>query len=102
MKHDILSVKLYEHVQFEKKLRNFFSTVKTPHHAPSIIEIEPNVGVSIRTEKDHVLIPFPNVAGIYMNTEHKTKESEARKSDIEKPAAAQAHSRVKRDPVKKK
>ena len=100
---NIHSIRAYQAVKFETKLDTFFCVDPTPVRPQGCeIEVLEGVGVSLRSEKDHVIIPFPNISGIYLDTEAKKEKREAHIADISKPAKAQQAKKVKRDPVLKK
>lgn len=96
---NIESVRVYQAVKFDGKLSTFFPTGGGKYYKSLNIEIIPSIGVSVKNENDHVIIPFPNVGSISMSTEAKTAKSEAHKADISKPAKAQSVSKPKKDPV---
>jgi len=76
-KYEIHSVKLYQAISFSKKVENFFSNSKAWKNP---VEIEVNMeigGVEIKDGRDHVIVPFNNVAAINLWSEiQKTREEE--------------------------
>ena len=97
---EILSVRTYQGVSLEKKLYTHFTTVEAKNGRPTTtIKILEGVGVIVQTTNDAVIIPFPNIAGIYLDTKQKKELREERKADREKPAKAQNIKGIKSDPV---
>lgn len=100
MDYKILSIRTYQSVSLESKLYTHFTTVKSKNGKPqSDISILEGIGVLVKTAKDAVIIPFPNISGIYLDTDIKMEKREQRKADIEKPAKAQSVKGIKSDPV---
>ena len=96
---NIHSLRVYQAVKFDSKLSTFFVTKATAQYRPVSIEIIEGIGVNISTEKDSVIIPFANISGIYMNTEHKTEKIQARKDDLAKKPVAISTKKIKSDPA---
>lgn len=92
---NIHSIRVYQAVKFDNKLSTYFVTEDTTHQRASEIEIIPDVGVSVKNERDHVIVPFPNISAIRMNTESAVEKRKAHKEDISKPAKARVSSKVK-------
>ena len=93
------SIRVYQAVKFENKLLTFFQTGGGKHYRGLDIEIVPSIGVSIKNDKDHVIVPFPNVGSITMVTDHKEELKEERIADMSKPAQAQKVSKPRVDPT---
>jgi hypothetical protein len=96
---NILSIRTYQAVKFEGKLHTFFTTQDSAQRKGIEIEILAGIGVLLQSPTDAVIVPFPNISGIYLNTEIKQKIKEERKEDISKPAKAQLVSKIKVDPI---
>lgn len=95
----IHSVRVYQSVQFDKSQRTFFSIEDNPMAKGCEISIIENVGVELKSPTDHVIVPFPNISGIYLDTKSKKQARDEMKKDISKPATAQHVGKVKVDPV---
>lgn len=93
--NNILSIRTYQAVKFEGKLQTFFTTKKTAHHRGVNMHVEKGIGVVVYSDKDAVIIPFPNLGGIHLDTEHKEEKRDAHKKEISKPARAQKLDKVK-------
>lgn len=98
MKHKILSLKVYEAVLVDGRMERFFSTQSSPTRKSYELEILEGIGVAVKTATDHVIVPFPNISGIYLDTKEKAEKREERKQDLAKPAKAQKVSKQKVDP----
>jgi len=99
MKEKITSLKVYEAVKFEGRMSKFFTTIKTQSHPACTIELLEGIGAKIYTDSDAIIVPYPNISGIHLDTDIKSEKREARKEDISKPAKAQNVSKLKTDPV---
>jgi hypothetical protein len=96
---DVHSVRIYQAVKFENKLQTFFTTLDSAQRKGIKITIEPSIGVLLESDSDAVIVPFPNISGIYLHTAEKTAKHEAHIEDISKPAKAQTVSKSKVDPI---
>jgi hypothetical protein len=100
MDYRILSIRTYQSVSLESKLYTHFTTVQSKNGKPqSQITILEGIGVLVKTDKDAVIIPFPNISGIYLHTNIKMEKREERRADREKPAKAQSVKGIKTDPI---
>jgi hypothetical protein len=98
MLENIHSVRTYQAVKFEQKMDTFFSTDVTPNRSAVEIRLIDGVGIELKSEKDHVIVPFPNISGIYLRTEFKDAQAKAIADDIAKPALAKTVAKIKNDP----
>ena len=80
-------VKFYQAVSFEKAVVSYIST---PREKDSIfntnksakISIENGIGVRISSDKDHILVPFNNVAYIALEQDEVVSEVSDKKSKL--------------------
>ena len=89
------SIKTYEAVTFEKKLQKFFSASGTANHQSRELHIIENVGVHVKSNKDSVIIPFPNISGIYLDTTQKKEARESHKESVKAGGKPRQPSRIK-------
>ncbi len=94
----VLSVRTYQAVMFEGSLSTFFTSKGTSNHKKVDIEIVEGIGALISTEKDAIIVPFPNISIISLKTDHKEKIQQERAEEVSKPAPAQSVSKIKGDP----
>jgi hypothetical protein len=77
-------VSVYQAITFEKKKHSLFYTDSTkPNKYPNVkITIRGDLGlVEIKSSTDHIMVPFANVSGIFMQTETRLKEIEQYKQE---------------------
>jgi hypothetical protein len=96
--YNILSVRVYQAVKLHNKSQTHFTTVGSQNHKKVKIEILEGIGVLVKSENDAVIIPFPNISGIYLDTEQKKELREEREEDRNKPAKAKGLAKIKSDP----
>ena len=98
----IKSLRTYQAVKFENKLDTFFTSEGTPNRLAVEMEILEGVGVAVKSDKDCVIVPFPNISGIYMNTQYhedeKKRKQEQKKAEL-KGASLPKIAKVKKDPL---
>jgi hypothetical protein len=95
----ILSIRVYQVVKLGPTSRSFFTTLGTANNAKVSIEIIEGVGALVKSAKDAVIVPFPNISGIYLDTEDRKEEREERIAELSKPAPAQKASKNRQDPI---
>lgn len=91
----IKSIRVYQAVKFDNKLSTYFVSERTTYQKPSEMELIEGVGVSVKNDKDHIIVPFPNVSMIQFDTELSKAKKEALQADIKKPALPQKINKVK-------
>ena len=83
MKYDIDAIRCYQSVMFEKRNETFFASRQINEKAPLKIEIIEGINVvSLKSERDHILVPLTNVSAVYLKSpikrEQETKDSSER------------------------
>ena len=83
MKYDIDAIRCYQSVMFEKRQETFFASRQINEKAPLKIEIIEGINVvSLKSERDHILVPLTNVSAVYLKSplkrEQETKDSSER------------------------
>ena len=82
MKYDIDAVRCYQSVMFNKTNETFFASRKI--NARPALEIKLIEGlnvVSLKSEHDHLLIPFANISAIYLKSPIKIEQEEKDKKE---------------------
>tara|TARA_R110002167_G_C12637028_1_gene648055 strand:- start:1301 stop:1609 length:309 start_codon:yes stop_codon:yes gene_type:complete len=83
MKYDIDAVRCYQSVMFEKRQDTFFATRQINERIPLKLELIEGINViSIKSERDHILIPLTNVSAIYLKSPLKVEQEE--KNNVER------------------
>ena len=96
MKYNIDSIRCYQSVMFEKRQETFFASRQINEKAPLKIEIIEGINVvSLKSERDHILIPLTNVSAVYLKSPIK-KEQEIRDSIERQGKTVIAEPKVKR------
>ncbi len=99
MKYDIDAIRCYQSVMFEKTNETFFASRQINNRKPLELEIIEGINmVSIRSDRDHILIPLTNVSCVYLKSPIK-KEQEER--DIAERAKLPTANVIKKTRVKK-
>tara|TARA_R110001583_G_scaffold23991_9_gene87905 strand:- start:232 stop:483 length:252 start_codon:yes stop_codon:yes gene_type:complete len=81
---------------FEKRQETFFASRQINEKAPLKIEIIEGINVvSLKSERDHILIPLTNVSAVYLKSPIK-KEQEIRDSIERQGKTVIAEPKVKR------
>ena len=76
-KYDIDAIRCYQAVMFNKGNETFFATRRINHQAALEIEIIEDLKViSIKSDRDHILIPLTNVSAIYLKSPIKLEQAE--------------------------
>ena len=83
MKYKIDSIRCYQSVMFEKTNETFFASRQINNRKPLELELIESLNVvSIKSDRDHVLIPLTNVSCVYlkspMKLEQEAKDKEER------------------------
>jgi len=83
MKYNIDAIRCYQSVMFEKRQETFFASRQINEKAPLQLEIIEDINaVSIKSERDHILVPLTNVSAVYLKSplkiEQEKKEAEER------------------------
>ena len=96
MKYNIDAIRCYQSVMFEKRQETFFASRQINEKAPLKIEIIEGINVvSLKSERDHILIPLTNVSAVYLKSPIK-KEQEIRDSIERHGKTVIAEPKVKR------
>jgi len=83
MNYDIDAIRCYQSVMFEKRQDTFFATRQINERIPLKLELIEGINViSIKSERDHILIPLTNVSAIYLKSPIKVEQEE--KNNIER------------------
>ena len=82
MKYDIDSIRCYQSVMFNRTNETFFATRQINSRQPLEIKIIEGLNViSLKSEKDHNLIPFANISAIYLKSPIKKEQEEKDKKE---------------------
>lgn len=83
MEYDIDAIRCYQSVMFEKRQDTFFATRQINERIPLKLELIEGINViSIKSERDHILIPLTNVSAIYLKSPLKVEQEE--KNNVER------------------
>jgi hypothetical protein len=99
MKYKIDSIRCYQSVMFEKTNETFFASRQINNRKPLELELIESLNVvSIKSDRDHVLIPLTNVSCVYLKSPMKLEQEEKDSEERAKLATPQPISkpRVKR------
>lgn len=78
----IRALRVYQSVTFDKRNETHFSIYTVAGRKPVEINlVEGYDVVEIKSETDHVLVPYANISGIYMLTEKDIKKQEEIKEE---------------------
>ena len=82
MKYDIDAIRCYQAVMFEKRQETFFATRQINEKAPLKLEIIEDINaVSIKSERDHILVPLTNVSAVYLKSPLKREQEVKNKKE---------------------
>ncbi len=96
MKYNIDSIRCYQSVMFEKRNETFFASRQINEKAPLKLEIIEDINaVSIKSERDHILVPLTNVSAVYLKSPLK-REQETRDSNERQRKTVIAEPKIKR------
>ncbi len=77
MKYNIDAIRCYQAVMFDKRQETFFATRQINEKAPLKLEIVEEINaVSIKSERDHILVPLTNVSAVYLKSPLKVEQEE--------------------------
>ena len=77
MKYNIDSIRCYQSVMFEKRQETFFASRQINEKAPLQLEIIEDINaVSIKSERDHILVPLTNVSAVYLKSPLKVEQEQ--------------------------
>ena len=77
MKYDIDAIRCYQSVMFEKTNETFFASRQINNRKPLELEIIEAINmISIKSERDHILIPLTNVSCVYLKSPIKKEQEE--------------------------
>tara|TARA_R110002167_G_C12637648_1_gene648103 strand:- start:1308 stop:1616 length:309 start_codon:yes stop_codon:yes gene_type:complete len=87
MKYEIDSIRCYQAVMFNKGNETFFASRKINNVEPLELElIEGLNAVSIKSDRDHIIVPLTNVSAVYLKSPVKIEQAE--KDEIERNKVA--------------
>lgn len=88
----IKSVRTYQAVTFEKRNENVFTIVPLDNRPNVEISFygDSNQLVSIKSSKDHVIIPITNISAIYLWNEDDSKREQEKEIEKSKPQGIKA------------
>ena len=99
MKYNIDAIRCYQSVMFEKTNETFFASRKINNSKPLELEIIEGINmVSIRSDRDHILVPLTNVSCVYLKSPIKKEQEE---KDIEKRSQSLTSNVIKKPKVKR-
>ena len=82
MKYNIDAVRCYQSVMFNKTNETFFASRQINNRPPLEIKIIEGMNViSLKSEQDHILIPFANISAIYLKSPIKIEQEEKDKKE---------------------
>ena len=88
-KYDIDAIRCYQAVMFNKGNETFFATRRINAQAALEIEIVEDLKVvSVKSERDHILIPLTNVSAIYLKSPLKLEQAAKDKKERERAVTA--------------
>lgn len=75
-KYDIDAVRCYQAVMFNKSQHTFFASRQINATPPLELEFYDDIGVvSIKSARDHILVPVTNVSAIYLKSPVKVEQA---------------------------
>ena len=84
-KKEILAVRVYQAVKFNKSLDTFFSTERIKNLEPKKLTVNKEIGgIEIEDSRDHIVVPFTNVSVIYLKSKAAVEKIEEKKKQAEK------------------
>jgi len=94
-KYDIDAIRCYQAVMFNKGNETFFATRRINADVALEIEIVEDLKViSIKSERDHILIPLTNVSAIYLKSPIKLEQAENDRVERERKVTPSIPKRV--------
>ena len=99
MKYNIDAIRCYQSVMFEKTNETFFASRQINNRKPLELEIIEGINmISIKSDRDHILIPLTNVSCVYLKSPIKKEQEE---KDIEKRSQSLTSNVIKKPKVKR-
>ena len=99
MKYNIDAIRCYQSVMFEKTNETFFASRQINNRKPLELEIIEGINmVSIKSDRDHILIPLTNVSCVYLKSPIKKEQEE---KDKEKRSQSPTANVIKKPKVKR-
>ena len=94
-KYEIDAIRCYQAVMFNKGNETFFATRRINADVALEIEIVEDLKViSIKSERDHILIPLTNVSAIYLKSPIKLEQAENDRIERERKVTPSIPKRV--------
>ena len=85
MKYDteaIDAIRCYQSVMFDKRQETYFATRQINEKLALEIEILENINmISIKNDRDHVLVPLTNISAVYLKSPIKREQDEKAKAE---------------------
>jgi hypothetical protein len=76
-KYQIDAIRCYQSVMFDKRQETFFASRQINSKLPIELELVEGLQmVSLKSERDHILIPLTNVSAIYLKSPIKIEQEE--------------------------
>ena len=86
MKYNIDAIRCYQSVMFDKRNETFFASRQINERRPIELKIiEELQMISIKSDKDHIIVPLTNVSAIYLKSPVKKEQAESDKAEKAKP-----------------
>tara|TARA_R100000664_G_scaffold651_1_gene1940 strand:- start:1005 stop:1313 length:309 start_codon:yes stop_codon:yes gene_type:complete len=99
MKYEIDAIRCYQSVMFEKTNETFFASRQINNRKPLELELIQNLNVvSVRSDRDHILIPLTNISCVYLKSPMKKEQEE---KDIAERAKIPTPNIIKKPKVKR-
>ena len=94
-KYEIDAIRCYQAVMFNKGNETFFASRRINAQIALEIEIVEDLKVvSVKSDRDHILIPFTNVSAIYLKSPVKLEQAEKDTKEREKKVTPSVPKRV--------
>jgi len=94
-KYDIDAIRCYQAVMFNKGNETFFATRRINADIALEIEIVEDLKVvSVKSDRDHILIPLTNVSAIYLKSPIKLEQAENDRIERERKVTPSIPKRV--------
>ena len=85
-KYEIDAIRCYQAVMFNKGNETFFATRRINADIALDIEIVEDLKVvSVKSNRDHILIPLTNISAIYLKSPVKLEQAENERIERERP-----------------
>jgi hypothetical protein len=94
-KYEIDAIRCYQAVMFNKGNETFFATRRINTQIALEIEIVEDLKVvSVKSDRDHILIPLTNISAIYLKSPIKIEQAEKDMKEREKKVTPSIPKRV--------